>query len=70
MLGRRSLNPGLETINLEIERTLRQNQRTQIQNQNLSDNQVNNQTTEMGEEVERRTMRDYSVPYQLTHHPV
>ena len=55
MLGRRSLNPGLETINLEIERTLRQNQRTQIQDQNLSDNQVIIQTTEMGEEVERRT---------------
>ena len=67
MLGRRSLNPELNIVDLEIDRTYRQNLRNQIQDQNQTENQnhINNQITEMGEEVERRTMRDYSVPYQF-----
>ena len=79
MLGRRSLNPELEPFDCEIERTYRKNLRNQLVNQNLnqSDNQdyleihIDNQDNieiqnfNMGEEGERRTMRDYSVPYQF-----
>ena len=73
MLGRRSLNPVVEPIDCEIDRTFRENLRNQLvnqnqnQNQNQSDNQdqIENQNFNMGEEGERRTMRDYSVPFQF-----
>ena len=55
MLGRRSLQRGLAFLDPEIERTYRTNLR----------NQFPNQIPQMAEECEKRTMRDYSVPFQF-----
>ena len=70
MLGRRSLNLELQPFDCEIERTYRKNL-NQIDNQDYLEHQIDNQdyleiqNFNMGEEGERRTMRDYSVPLQF-----
>ena len=53
MFGRRSLNLKLNPFDLEINRTLRQNFK----------NQIENPIFEMAEEGEKRTLRDYLAPF-------
>ena len=55
MFGRHSLDLELSLLDLKINRTLRQNFK----------NQIENSIFEMAEEGEKRTLRDYSVPFQF-----
>ena len=57
MFGRRSLDLELNPLDLEINRALRQNFK----------NQIENPIFEIVEEGEKKTLRDYSTPFQFNY---